>query len=368
VAVPRQGSSSRDAHRVCERHERNVTNRPVFIVGCPRSGTTFLYDLLLSSGKFALYRAESDVFFRIAPAFGSLRSLRNRTKLMDSWINSDYFCRSGLNADELREEVLSECRNPGDFLRIVMEGMARRQGVHRWADNTPFHVLFMADIKKTIPNALFVHMIRDGRDVAVSLNRMKWPYCFPWDLKNRLAVSGLYWKWLVSEGRGFGRKLGSDYLEVRYESLVGRPREIIATLSEFIGDELNYEDIQKNAVGTVSKPNSSFPFTGKLRSIGRWKNLSDAEGVSLATLLSPLLTDLGYEARISGAPFLAWRLKMSYLPYWWLRQKKIKQSPLARFLVSRDKLELGALDRVDARWEEIRTGVTDARPKNSEES
>jgi hypothetical protein len=342
-------------------------NKPVFIVGCPRSGTTFLYDMLLSSGKFALYRAESDVFFRIAPAFGNLKSRSNRVRLVAAWLKSDYFRRSGLNGGELRDKVLSECRNPGDFLRIVMESVARLQGVRRWADNTPFHLLYMAEIKKTIPNAQFVHILRDGRDVAMSLSRMGWPHCFPWDAKHRLAIPGLYWKWLVSQGRESGRKLGSDYLELQYEKLVGRPQETLATLSQFIGEDLNYADIQENAVGTVARPNSSFPYTGELKSVGRWKNLSDAEAVPLSALLSPLLTELGYQAAgMNSGPPSAWRLNITYLPYWWLRQKKLKQSPLSRFLVSRDRFEPGALDQSDARWEEIRSGIPGARQTNSE--
>ena len=341
-------------------------NRPVFIVGCPRSGTTFLYDMLLSSGKFALYRAESDVFFRIAPAFGNLKSRSNRMRLMDAWLKSDYFHRSGLNGGELRSKVLLDCRNPGDFLRIVMESIASQQRVPRWADNTPFHILYMAEIKRTIPNAQFVHMIRDGRDVAMSLSRMGWPHCFPWDSKHRLAITGLYWKWIILQGRESGRKLGADYLELRYEELVGRPQKTLATVSQFIGEDLNYEDIQENAVGTVARPNSSFPYTGELRSVGRWKNLPDGEAVPLTTVLLPLLTELGYEAGDNNyTPFSAWRLNISYLPYWWLRQKKIKQSPLARFLVSREKLEPGALDKVDARWEEFRSGVPDTNQTNA---
>jgi len=185
--------------------------------------------------------------------------------------------------------------------------------VRRWADNTPFHLLYIAEIKKTIPNAQFVHIIRDGRDVAMSLSRMGWPHCFPWDAKHRLAIPGLYWKWLVSQGRESGRKLGSDYLELQYEQLLAHPQETLATLSQFIGENLSYRVIQKNAVGTVARPNSSFPYTGELNSVGRWKNLSDAEAVQLTTLLSPLLSELGYQtARVSGAPFSTWRLNMLY--------------------------------------------------------
>lgn len=331
--------------------------RPVFIVGCPRSGTTLLYDMLLSSGKFALYRAESDVFFRIAPAFGNLRVKSNRRKLLDAWIASDYFRRSGLNAEELREKVLADCRNPGDFLRIVMESIARRQGARRWADNTPFHVLYIDEIKRTIPDAQFIHMIRDGRDVAISLSRIEWPICFPWDRQRRLEVAGLYWNWLVSLGRESGKKLGPDYLEVHYERLLTHPDRTLARLSQFIGEDLRYNDIQENAIGTVAKPNSSFPYKSELKSIGRWKKLSDSQAESLTALQSPLLMDLGYLRKTAdSASSSATRLRMLYPPYWWLRQKKIKQSSIARFLVSRDRLEPGALDRIDAWWEDIRSG------------
>jgi hypothetical protein len=275
---------------------------------------------------------------------------------MDAWLESDYFRRTGLNSAELRAKVQSECRNPGDFLRIVMDAVAAEQGVHRWADNTPLHLLSMAEIKKAIPNAQFVHIIRDGRDVSMSLSRLGWPHSHPWDAKHRLAISGLYWKWLVSQGRESGRKLGSSYLELRYEELVGRPQEALATLSDFIGDDLNYKCIQENAVGTVASPNSSFSYTGELRSIGRWKSLPNVDSVQLSTLLSPLLQELGYQTGLSTkSNFAGSRLIGSYLPYWGLR-KKIKRSPLSKFLVSREWLEPGALDRFDARFEAIRNG------------
>lgn len=330
-------------------------DKPVFIIGCPRSGTTLLYDMLLSSGKFAIYRAESDVFFRLAPAFGNLKSAANRRRLVDAWLGSDYFGRTGLSSREVRGKLLSECRNPGDFLRIVMEAIARKQGVRRWADNTPFHLHYIDEIKKTIPNAQFVHIIRDGRDVAMSLNRLGWPPHFPWDTKHRLQISGLRWKWLVSHARKSGRKLGADYLEVRYEELVGCPRNALSRLSEFIGEELDYSYIQRKAIGTVAKPNSSFPYAGGLRSVGRWKSLSCEEAVQLDTVLSPLLQELGYKSEVAEAPGLeAWRLSRSYPSYWWLRQK-VKQSPLSPFLASREAFEPGFLDRFDARWEAIRS-------------
>ena len=145
---------------------------PVFVLGCGRSGTTLLYHMLLSAGDFAVYRAESNAINLLEPRFGDLSVRRNKEGLMDAWLASKLFDRSGLEAEAIRAKVIAECRNGGDFLRIVMGEMARQQGVQRWADCTPEHLLHLHRIKETIPEALIIHIIRDGRDVALSTDKL----------------------------------------------------------------------------------------------------------------------------------------------------------------------------------------------------
>src|SRR5439155_14573478 len=145
---------------------------PVFVLGCGRSGTTLLYHMLLSAGNFAVYRTESNVINLLEPRFGDLSVPRNQRRLLDAWYNSRLYTLSGLDKSELEARVKAECQNGGDFLRIIMEEMARKQGVERWADTTPEHLLHLERIKETIPNALIVHIIRDGRDVALSTDQL----------------------------------------------------------------------------------------------------------------------------------------------------------------------------------------------------
>jgi len=99
---------------------RGRNQAPVFVLGCPRSGTTVLYHMLLSAGGFAVYRSESNVFNLLAPRFGEMRSASDRKALMDTWVNSMLFSVSGLDAAKITARVVNECRNPGDFLRMVM--------------------------------------------------------------------------------------------------------------------------------------------------------------------------------------------------------------------------------------------------------
>src|ERR1700741_4925371 len=91
---------------------------PVFVLGCPRSGTTLLYHMLLSAGNFVVYRAESQVFNLLEPRFGDLGVPRNRQRMLDAWQGSSLFTKTGLDAQAIRDEVMAKCQNAGDFLRI----------------------------------------------------------------------------------------------------------------------------------------------------------------------------------------------------------------------------------------------------------
>src|SRR5437660_8428244 len=86
---------------------------PVFVLGCPRSGTTLLYHMLLSAGNFAVYRAESQVFNLLEPRFGDLRVARNRRRLLQAWKNSSLFTKTGLEASEVEKDVMAHCENAG---------------------------------------------------------------------------------------------------------------------------------------------------------------------------------------------------------------------------------------------------------------
>src|ERR1700677_5061199 len=158
-------------------------NRPVFVIGCHRSGTNLLYDTLLSAGGFAFYRGYLPVYKMLIPRFGGLAKRNNRRKMVQEWVRSKGFRRSGLDAKQLTARVLDECRSGGDFIRIVMGEIARSQNVSRWVLYDPDNLLYIPRIKADIPEALFIHIIRDGRDVALSLNKMAGFKPVPWNRK-----------------------------------------------------------------------------------------------------------------------------------------------------------------------------------------
>jgi hypothetical protein len=293
--------------------------------------------MLLSAGDFAIYLAESNVFNILVPRFRGMRSAADRNELLELWLRSKLFRVSGLDASEIRGKIMAECRGGGDFLRIVMQEIARKQGVRRWADCTPDHLLYMEEIKRQIPDALFIHIIRDGRDVALSYVQQMWSHPLPWDQDEHLGIAGLFWEWAVRKGREQGRRLGADYQEVRFEDLIVNPQETLSQLGEFIDHDLDYDRIQHAGIGSVSQPNSSFAeeSDGRFNPVGRWKaKMSASQVATFEQLVGGFLRELGYglfSDTKRGGSLRAARLRTTYLTMFDAK-RWMKATPLGRFV------------------------------------
>lgn len=318
------------------------SKRPVFVLGCPRSGTTLLYHMILSAGNFAVYRSESMVFNLLAPCFGDLSVRRNRQALMKAWLASKFFTTSGLDAKEIKSKILEECRSGGDFLRILMEEIARKQGVERWAECTPDHILYLEAIRKSIPDALILHILRDGRDVALSLEKQKWIRPLPWDKEQSLLVAGLYWQWTVNYGRRSGRTFGPDYMEVSFEDLIQQPHSTLARIGDFIQHDLNYERIKKVGIGSMSQPNTSFETDSPdgFQPTGRWRaQFPQPQLERFETMAGSTLEELGYPLSSEGIHTNGHALTGMRVVYESLFSTKLwlkQHTPLAKFLMSDD--------------------------------
>lgn len=276
----------------------------MFVTGCHRSGTNLLYDTLLSAGGFAIYRGYLPVYETLIPHFGHLENARNRKRMVDAWMGSRWFTRSGLEAQELAPKLLVGCHTGGDFVSIVMGEIARKQGVDRWAMYDPDNLLYIPTIKADIPDALFIHIIRDGRDIALSLMKMEGFTPFPWSRQARgLLETAVYWEWMVQKGRRSGREIPADYLELHYEELVGDPHSSLAKLSQFLDHDLNYERIHNTGLGRLRESNSSFrdePKAAPEKPVNRWKQkLSAADVAALESLIGPSLVEFGYALTIT---------------------------------------------------------------------
>jgi Sulfotransferase family len=280
---------------------------PVFVMGCHRSGTNLLYDMLLSAGGFAIYRGLIPIYNMLIPRFGSFESRANREKIVATWLRSKGFRRAGIDPEQLLARVRNECRTGGDFICAVMDAVAKSQQMERWALYGPGNVLHVERIKRDIPNALFLHIIRDGRDIALSLKKMGGFAPLPWDRSqtDSLVATALYWEWMVRKGRTHGRKFPTDYMEIHYEDLVTNPRETLGKLGGFIDHDLDYDRIQRAGLGRLSETNSSFRGDApqeQIHPLARWKKrLTPAEVAAIESTVGDRLQENGYDLSLPAA-------------------------------------------------------------------
>lgn len=200
------------------------------VVGAPRSGTTLLRLMLDSHPELAV--PPETGFLGLAPKLrGSGDRLRERffTAVTGFGHPSPAWPDFGIPAEEFRSALraLSPFTATEGF-RAFYRMYAARFGKPRWGDKTPMYCTQMDAIRRVLPEARFVHLIRDGRDVALSLRRM-WFSPGP-----EIEAQAAYWRRCVRAARRAG-KGRADYLEVRYEDLVVDPRSSLERICGFVG-------------------------------------------------------------------------------------------------------------------------------------
>lgn len=146
---------------------------------------------------------------------------------LDGMVSADRWPDFGLDPDVLRREVKAAgCRSLSDVLRVFYSAYAASQGKVRWGEKTPFYVLWIPEIAELLEEAHFVHLIRDGRDAALSALGLWWG-------PESIAEAAQWWVKRVRAGRSDGA--GRAYLEVRYEQLVEQPETELRRICAFLG-------------------------------------------------------------------------------------------------------------------------------------
>jgi Sulfotransferase family len=313
---------------------------PIFIVGCPRSGTSFLYHLLLSAGGFAEFHTQMNVFDVLEPIYGDLGRAAKREAATKNWLASKAFDVSGLKAEEIEREIASRCQGASDFLRIIMEAVAQKQNVGRWVDSTPTNVPHMLRIAHDFPAAKFVHIIRDPRDVVLSLDKRGWTRPLPWDRSRSLLAAGVYWEWIVRLARRYGAVLGPRrYQEVRYESLVNDQPKALNDLGEFLDHDLDYDRIQNSKVGSVKNPLTSFKEDlgkGEFMPVGRWRTKFPPDQLKqFEALVGKYMNELDYQLSTehTNTSVSLFGFRSIYRMFYPLKQWAKVNTPLSRWMV-----------------------------------
>ncbi len=177
-------------------------DRPIFVLGCPRSGTTLLQLMLHAHPRIAMPPETRFVLtsYEARNSFGDLREEPNRRALADSIVRERHtlFYDLGLDADEVFEKIVEGPPTLGSAIGIVFRGYARRFDKPRWGDKRPGYYQYIPALLRMFPDAQIVHLIRDGRDCVASLLTMPW-------FKQDIYAAICSWTEAIDSGRPAAR-------------------------------------------------------------------------------------------------------------------------------------------------------------------
>ena len=271
---------------------------PVFM-GCGRSGTTLIRSVFDAHPDLAVTH---EAHF-VAPM------ARNRHKYMSSGgFDSDVFIRDLFDSPNFRRQAITKAAvrerlnvvRPAivaDAVRVVFGLYAEERGKTLYGDKTPGYVNHVGSIAGMLPETRFVHMIRDGRAVALSyLDRPEWG-------PDTLGAAAYHWRSRVHHGRSAGELLGPGrYMELKYEELVSRPELTVRRVCDFLGLSfapvmLNYHRNTPEFIASTKDPaafeNLARPISAEIRD---WKSQMTARDIAFfETIAGNLLSELRYE-------------------------------------------------------------------------
>jgi len=267
-----------------------IDNRGIFVVGCPRSGTTLLR-MILDSHNLICSGEET----------GFLEYMENI--VFQRWKHLDTY---GIP----REDVLSKIR---DFYLTFHHANCDRTGKPIWAEKSPFYVKHLGFINELFPKCKVIHIIRDGRDVAASYKEMWGQWSFFMSLHD--------WIECTRTGQQAAASLGeSRYFEVKYEDLVADPEPILKMMTAFLGipwDDALLDHASRPHKTIIAKTSDRPLKPIKRTSVGSWRTrLSFFEKGFAFLCFNYQLRKLGYiYSSFNIIPMSIWKVSESIFSF-----------------------------------------------------
>jgi hypothetical protein len=278
-----------------------------FVVGVPRSGTTLLRLQLDAHPELAI---GPETGFGLVAA-GVAADGADLEAVLDALTGLDTWPDLGIDRDSARQALeRAQPWSAGAGLRELYRALAAREAKSRWGDKTPDHLACMPAIAAALPEARFIHLIRDGRDVAASVSGL--PFA-PGD--GSIEAIAADWRERIAAGRRDGAGL-AHLREVRYERLVREPEPVLRELCEFL--ELPFHDAMLRAHERAAGVLARLPATRRVAGTtttqaergarhthlhhppdptraGRWREALSADEVArFEAVAGDLLRELGY--------------------------------------------------------------------------
>jgi len=315
-------------------------NPYVFIVGCPRSGTTLLQRMVNAHPRIAITPETHWIPRFTKKRWGVTREGRVTPQLIAKLLEHPGFVALSIGREELVKLIgTDESITYSSFVSRIFDVFGKGQGKPLVGDKTPGYVRRIKTLHVLWPKARFVHLIRDGRDVYLSManrpmEQLKEGVFDSW-VEHPVATAALWWELNVRCGREAGKTLGAElYCEIRYESLTANPREECAKVCSFLG--VQYDDsmlrFYEGRIGTKGEPGKPDwrPITSGVRD---WRSqMPGADIEQFEAAAGEFLEELAYPRSVPHP-------RSDYLETASKIRDRLARDPLTRYGLERIELE-----------------------------
>jgi hypothetical protein len=248
---------------------QEAASGPIFVVGCPRSGTTLVQAILNAHPDISI--APETHFARRYLAGAPM----DPDRVVTEFVASAEFRDTGLDPDEFRAIAARTRGGVADILLALLRAYGARRGAKVIGEKTPNHLLHMRLLEQSLPGARFVHVMRDPRAVALSMRSVPWS-------KGSVDRDAETWRrYMVAARERPPRRPGTLH-EVRFERLLLEPEPTVRALIAFLGlayrPELLDAEYRRSGAGDVGREPWKAAAEGPFEpgQVDRWKRTLSA--------------------------------------------------------------------------------------------
>ena len=206
--------------------------RPLFIFGCGRSGTSLLSRMLDSHPAIGV-PYESHLYNRIYPLLrrqGEPRRPQARARLIEELLRTDYIRHWSPSPSRTQVEALIQRDGFAGIVEGLLGAWTECQGKRRWGEKTPQHTLWWREIREGFPTMQVIHVVRDGRDVALSYQAAHFGPKHVYPLAKRWV------EYLRVAEEAQAALADHAFITIRYEDLLREPERELRRICTFLGE------------------------------------------------------------------------------------------------------------------------------------
>tara|TARA_R110001592_G_C13180877_1_gene750873 strand:+ start:1402 stop:2331 length:930 start_codon:yes stop_codon:yes gene_type:complete len=251
----------------------------LFILGSPRSGTTFLASLLRPTAYGSPFETQFILkYHNKLDSYGDITQLCNLTRLINDISKERAIAQWGVKFNpEVVKGDLGDKFSYTELVDYICTQLMKKKGKSMWGDKTPHYILKLNQLVNLYPNAKYLYIVRDGRDVALSLLKKPWgPNNIYKCAEQWAAANNSEQQLLLTALKDKGQ-----LLYIKYEELLEKTEQECRRIYEFLGDDIeNHREMVDALIAKTMSGNHA-----------KWKTQMTSQQISIyeATAKSSLL-------------------------------------------------------------------------------